>query len=221
MQISGSCYTAFYKQEVELPRCIGSTLWNLDLNNPKGIGNILETMTIIQRSNISYVTSNRKKNNLIGTCRRLTSAYSRLYLLEPLKWVEDVKPCTDVSGIYLCSSPGKLIDTEARLKESSNLFLCDDGTYILSTFLCDDSVHCVNGTDEQYYADSSTDTVFMASPIIVNLAMKQNNFLIVVVCYGMIKQVCSGHTTRKLSILNNFGNLMTKPMSALFMAKGI
>ena len=41
-------------------------------------------------------------------------------------------------------------DLTDKLTSLSNVFRCSDETYIASTFLCDDVIHCVNLTDEYF-----------------------------------------------------------------------
>ena len=141
IQVSDVCYTAFHKKIGTTPMCQDSTFWNFNVTKPSVLRNILETVTIIQRSNITYVTSFR--GNKWDKCKVVTVAYSRLYLLEPLPLSEDEIPCEEATGIYYCMIPIGSKDLTDKLSSLSNVFRCSDGTYISSTFLCDDVIHCV------------------------------------------------------------------------------
>ena len=148
IQVSDLCYTAFYMKKGTSPMCQGSTFWNFNITKPSVFRDILESMTIIQRSKLTYITLPRGVER--DKCKVITVAYSRLYLLEPLPLSEDEIPCEEATGIYHCVIPigsRKLTD---KLVSLSNVFLCDDGTYISSTFLCNDIIDCANAADEYF-----------------------------------------------------------------------
>ena len=124
------------------------------MTNPTVFRDILESMTIIQRSNITYITLPKGVERDI--CTVITVAYSRLYLLEPLTLSEDEIPCEEATGIYHCVIPMRSRKLTDKLTSLSNVFLCDDETYISSTFLCNDITDCANAADE--YFCSATDS---------------------------------------------------------------
>ena len=155
IQVSDLCYTAFYKKKGLSPMCQKSTFWDFDVTNPTVFRDILESMTIIQRSNITYITLPKGVERDI--CTVITVAYSRLYLLELLTLSEDEIPCEEATGIYHCVIPIGSRELTDKLTSLSNVFLCDDGTYISGTFLCNDIIDCANATDE--YCCSATDRI--------------------------------------------------------------
>ena len=53
VQVSDLCYTAFYKKIGTTPMCQDSSFWDFNVTIPSVLRDILESMTIIQRSNIT------------------------------------------------------------------------------------------------------------------------------------------------------------------------
>lgn len=104
---------------------------------------LLETMTVLQGHNVTYVSPEDKNGRI---CHVANNIYSASYLSKSLNWLVTKTLCNSVTGLFLCA----LVPKENNLSHLVNIFQCEDSTFISSLLLCDEAAHCNDGKDEDF-----------------------------------------------------------------------
>lgn len=136
------CYSTHFKSVNAFPKCVKSSVCNIgkSVNASQPLVTLLEIMTTMKGTNETYISLSTIQGSI---CNVMINIHSPSYMAQKLTWLQKYQPCFETSGLFLCSTNNTI-----QSKQLSNVFECDDKTYISTIMLCDGISHCSNSADE-------------------------------------------------------------------------